>query len=70
MNLRIETEPVMAGVDATVYYACLAFVYMQYIYLTQKTDIYQSISSDRDRLGFYAEIQIIFGTVGWLAGSG
>ena len=29
----------------------------------QKSDIYRCIRSNRDRLGFYAEIQIIFGTV-------
>ena len=29
----------------------------------EKPDIYRSNLSCRDRLGFYAEIQIIFGTV-------
>ena len=32
-------------------------------YLAQKPDIYLYICSNRDRLGFYAEIPIIFGTV-------
>ena len=33
------------------------------INLAQKGDIFRCICSNRDRLGFYAEIQIIFGTV-------
>ena len=32
-------------------------------YLAQKPDIYRCICSNRDRLGFHAEIQIIFGIV-------
>ena len=38
----------------------LAFIYK---YLAQKSGIYRCICSNRDRLGFYAKIQIIFGTV-------
>ena len=33
--------------------------YCIYVYLAQKTDIYRCICSISDRLGFYAEIQII-----------
>ena len=40
-------------------------VFMQVFrrYLAQKPDIYRFFCSFRDRLGFYAEIQIILGTV-------
>ena len=47
-NLRIKTEPVTAFV---------------YIHLAPKLDTYCCIRSSCDRLGFYAKIQIIFGTV-------
>ena len=30
--------------------------------MAQKPDIFRGISSNRDRFGFYAEFQIIFGT--------
>ena len=33
------------------------------VYLAQQPDIYRSICSIRDKLGFGAEIQAIFGTV-------
>ena len=39
---------------------CLVFVY-------KKPDIYRCLCSNCDRCGFYAEIQIIFGTVFWMA---
>ena len=44
----------MVGVDATVYVPDIC---------AHKPGIYRCISSLRDRLGVYAEIQIIFGTV-------
>ena len=45
----------MAGADANG--ICLAFVY---VHLAQNPDIYCCTGSNRDRLGFYTEIQIIF----------
>ena len=42
-------------------YVCTAFVFIQY--LTKKPDIYRCICSNRVRLGYYAKIQIIVGTV-------
>ena len=56
-NLRIETKPVTAGADATVYDFCLK--------LNQKPNIKEPrcFCSNRDRLGFFAEFQIILGTV-------
>ena len=52
-----KIELVTSGADATGY------VRLLFPYLTQKPDTYSCIRSNRDRLGFYAEIQIIFGTV-------
>ena len=51
-----KTEPVMAGADAMAY---------SYVRLLFSGDIlvHNYICSKRDRLGFDAEIQIIFGTV-------
>ena len=40
----------------------LMFVFCSHIYLAQKPDIYRCICTNRDRLDFYSEIQIIFGT--------
>ena len=51
-NIRIKTEPITAGVEATVY-ICPALGHI-------KPDIYRYILSIRDRLGSYAEIRNIF----------
>ena len=52
LNIRIKTEPITAGAEATVY-ICPAFGHI-------KPDIYRYILSIRDRLGSYAEIRNIF----------
>ena len=59
LNIRFKTEPVTTGADAWNG-TCLAFVY---IYLAQKPDIDTCTCANHDRLGFYSEIQISFGTV-------
>ena len=67
LNLRIKSEPATAGANATVY-VCQTFWNIQLL-LAQESDwhtvLYHCISSNRDRHGYYAEIQIIFGTVCW-----
>ena len=61
LNLHIKTEPVTVGVH---YCMCLiSFQDILVLVSLQKPDIYCCIHSCRDRLGFYAESQIIFGTV-------
>ena len=61
LNLHIKTEPVTVGVH---YCMCLiSFPDILVLVSLQKPDIYCCIHSCRDRLGFYAESQIIFGTV-------
>ena len=59
LNLRIKTKPVPDGTDATVY-VWLSDSEARHIPL---------ICSNGDRLGVYAEIQIIFVTVHALATS-
>ena len=54
----MQPEPSTVGTDGTVY--IWLFVY---VYLAQKPDIYRCICSSRHRLGFDAEIQIIFWTL-------
>ena len=59
-NLRIKTKPVTAGADTAVYCTiCLPVS----IYTIQYCTVV--ISYNRDRLGFYAKILIIFGTVAY-----
>ena len=61
LNLHIKTEPATVGVH---YCMCLiSFPDILVLVSLQKPDIYCCIHSCRDRLGFYAESQIIFGTV-------
>ena len=62
VKLPKKTEPFTTGAGSW-----LAFVHIyiiQYIsYTVQKPDVYRCIRSNRCGLGFYAERQIIFGTV-------
>ena len=53
--LRIKTEPVTAGGLANIWH----------LYISRHT-VCRCISSNRDRLGFYAENLILFGTVRWV----
>ena len=54
----MKTEHIKAGADATV------FVHIYLIYIeTIHVLLLHLICSSRDRLGFYAEIQIIFETL-------
>ena len=55
-------EPVMVGADVRVY--CMSELWYMYDVCAQIEDIFRF---RRDRLGFYAEIQITFGTVYILA---
>ena len=55
-NLRIKTEPVTAGADATEY------IRHSPLLLDQKP-VYHCFWFNSARVGFIAEIQIIFGTV-------
>ena len=66
--LCIKTEPLTARADATVYSMCT----VQYTYFLLRNQTYRTVlsvlvchcfCSNRDRLGYYADIQIIFGTV-------
>ena len=50
----------MASADETVHCWSGLDLDTVYMYLANKPDIYRCICSNRDRLGFYAEIQIIF----------
>ena len=72
LNLGIKTAPVTAEAAAAVLYmqVMLLFTYsnIEYTVYTVYTETcvyrpYLCIRSGRDRRGFYAEIQIIFGTV-------
>ena len=58
LNICIQTRPFTAIADATVY----VWLYCT-LHIPHKPDIYRCIYSCCDRLGLYAEIQIIFGTV-------
>ena len=60
LNCCNNTESVTARMDATVYVRLL-LTYC--IFLVQNPGKHRCICSRRDRLGFYAEIQIIFGVV-------
>ena len=60
-NLRIKTEPVTAGADATEY------IRHSPLLLDQKP-VYHCFWFNSARVGFIAEIQIIFGTV-WVIGT-
>ena len=62
LDLRIKTEPVTAGANATIY--VFGFC-LHAVYLAQKPNINRCGGSNSDRLGLNAdaEIQIIFGTV-------
>ena len=44
-------------------YICTVFLAFLYTYLVQKPDIYRRVCSNRDMLGFSAEIHNILGTV-------
>ena len=66
LKLRIETELIYHGwMQRSMSGFC---EHIHTVYLAPKPDIYDMpmhncICSNRGRLGFYAEIQIIFGTV-------
>ena len=62
LDLRIKTEPVTAGANATIY--VFGFC-LHAVYLAQKPNINRCGGSNSDMLGLNAdaEIQIIFGTV-------
>ena len=63
MNLRIQNGA-CHGCKGILYYWFLARYARTYSYICkQKSDIFPCPRSDHDRLGFYAENQIIFGTV-------
>ena len=58
-DIRIKTKPwslSWSGCNCMQY--CLAYA----VNRAEKPDIYRCLHSNRDRLGFYAEIQIILGT--------
>ena len=54
LNLRIQTEPLTDRAEASVSYIIHILVHT--------TTVYSRILSIRDRVGFYAKIQIISGT--------
>ena len=59
LSLCIKTEPITVEV-----YRCKSICLVSEPHICkQKPDIYCCIRSSRDRLGYYAKIQIIFGTV-------
>ena len=58
LNLRVKTEPVTCNGIQYVWFLSHINLYI----CAKKPDIYRCIRSSRDRLGFYAEIKIIFGT--------
>ena len=60
LNLSIKTEPVTVGAAATV----RVYVWFQCVNkIRTYCTAYRCICSNCDRLGFYAEIHFIFGTV-------
>ena len=69
-NLKIKTEPVMSRAYATVniqfcshMYSVVLHTVHVYLVLPKNQAMYRCICSSHYRLGFGAEIQIIFGTV-------
>ena len=63
LNLHIKTEPVTVGVHYCMCLISFPDILVLVLVSLQKPDIYRCIHSCRDRLGFYAESQIIFRTV-------
>ena len=69
-NLKIKTEPVLSRAYATVniqlcshMYSVVLHTVHVYLVLPKNQAMYRCICSSHYRLGFGAEIQIIFGTV-------
>ena len=67
LSLCIKTEPVWTGADVVVYVhtvKCMPGFWAYYTCISgSEPDIYRWICSYRDRLPFYVELHIIFGTV-------